>query len=429
MARGRRGGFRMRFAGLGSSTGHWIGRLAKRLNLAILPQSEFQRLTIERNALAREVAELRRTVRATSQQARELALDLEQQRAATAATAAEREKLRFERDTLEVRILHVQQKSDMHRDVLLAERDGLAAVAADPTIDRDRRLAACDRHILAGGIDEVEALLESLRECPEHAPFVERGRSLCMHLRRSGMLDVLERVPNGGTGAAGAFCSPLRFRAPGADKIVLVFKSADSRFWLNYEQLFQALKRFGTHLIFLKDDHVRYFMHGIDGFGAGYQNSLHDLRALCRSFGDLPIYCIGSSMGAFGALRYGLDVGAEAVLALSPMTSLDASVVDRPLADEIWISRYMGEDAIDLRPLYAAAARVPRVTIYHGAQNDRDSTHARRFADIPGARIVALDGYTGHDSFAHLLAQQRLDQVFAEFLTASTCRIGDHRDN
>jgi hypothetical protein len=64
----------------------------------------------------------------------------------------------------------------------------------------------------------------------------------------------------------------------------------------------------------------------------------------------------------------------------------------------------------------AGRVAIPRLTLYHGARNVRDARHAQRLADLPGASAITLEDYAGHDSQAHLTAQQKLDAVYAEFL-------------
>jgi hypothetical protein len=175
------------------------------------------------------------------------------------------------------------------------------------------------------------------------------------------------------------------------------------------------LEPFGHHVVFLQDSRAQCFAKGIDGLRAGYESSLADLRALCAGLGSLPIYCIGKSMGGFGALHHGLDLDARAVLAFSTRTSLAANV-EPPNGHEVFAREVLGAQAIDLKPLYAARSAIPRLTLYYGARNGADLRHAERFADLPGARVIALADYAGHDSHAHLMAQQKLEAVFAEFL-------------
>ncbi|HEY2136200.1 MAG TPA: hypothetical protein VGH49_09945 [Xanthobacteraceae bacterium] len=389
----------------------------------------------ERDRLAAEVAALRadlirqdRIVAALAAEggliraeADELRADLGRQCEVAAALAAQRDKAVYERDILTSELSYTRDVLEPERDNLLVERDGLQAVLADETLSLHRRISAYHQVIVRCGLAPVVGLLERLRDRREHTAIVARGLAECRSLAKSGVFDEFDRVSQEvGPGApgAGVLLFPPRWRAPAANKIVLLFQGADRRIWGNVMLQFQALKPLGQHLVFLRDARPHYYMDGIQGLRSGYENSLEDLRALCTSMGQLPIYCIGNSMGGFGALRYGLDLGAAAVLAFSTGTSLGANIdtSSSPPPDEVWANRQMGAKAIDLKPLLAGRADIPRLTLYHGALNHRDARHAARLADLPGARVIALPDFAGHGTMAHLIAERKLGGVVAEFL-------------
>jgi hypothetical protein len=360
------------------------------------------------------IAELRAERERLRAEAEQLRKDWVREREIAAAREAERNRAAFDRDMYEAQLNHVRALLEPERDALLMQRSGLAGVVSDETLDVHRRIAACECVIANGGLAQVVELLESLRGRSEHAEVVGRGLALCRSLVSSGILARLDRVSS--ERPTWKMSVPvLQLRAPSADKIVLIFMAEGRRFWSVMQVLLRVLEPFGQHLMFLSDSSPRFFLHGVDGLRPGYANSIEDLRKLAGALGDLPIYCLGSSKGGFAALRYGLDLGAEHVLAFSPWTSLAAND-DSPAADEVWTSRCMGADAIDLKPLFAGCSRIPRLTIYYGALNGRDARHARRLADLPGVRVLAIEGYGGHGSLSQLIAQRKIEAVLGDFL-------------
>jgi radical SAM superfamily enzyme YgiQ (UPF0313 family) len=88
------------------------------------------------------------------------------------------------------------------------------------------------------------------------------------------------------------------------------------------------------------------------------------------------IFCLGESMGGFGALRYGLELGAEAVLAMGTYTTLLADVGDPVPEDEKYVNRRLRADAVDLLPLFRGAASIPRITLIHAACRSRPRQRA-----------------------------------------------------
>jgi hypothetical protein len=314
----------------------------------------------------------------------------------------------FDRDMADTRVRALQDLLEPERDDLIAQRDGLETVLADETLKLNRRVAAYHRAILRDGLTPVMEVLQRVGIQKEQSAISARGLAECRSIAGSGLLDRLEE-------AKGHLRVPLRWRAPAAEKIVLVFTGPDTRFWAHHVLQFRALKPFGQHILFLQDSRLACYTDGIDGLRRGYENSLEDLRALCSELGNLPIYCMGRSTGGFGALRFGLDLEAQAVLAFSPRTSLAANL--EPRADEVYARDMLGERAIDLKPLFAARTSIPRLTLYYGALNGSDVRHAQRFADLPGAQVIALEGLAGHNSQGRLIAEKKNDTVLAEFLT------------
>jgi hypothetical protein len=119
-------------------------------------------------------------------------------------------------------------------------------------------------------------------------------------------------------------------------------------------------------------------------------------------------------MGGFGALRYGLDLGARRVLAIETMTSTKGDVCRAQ--DERWLADKLGDLAVDLRALYREHPGAPPATLYYGAENRRDAIHAERFADVPGARVIAIAGSRDHDCLGKLIGDGRFPEILAEFL-------------
>jgi hypothetical protein len=119
-------------------------------------------------------------------------------------------------------------------------------------------------------------------------------------------------------------------------------------------------------------------------------------------------------MGGFGALRYGLDLGARRVLAIETMTTIKGDVCRAQ--DERWLADKLGHRAVDLRALYLQHPAPPPAVLYYGADNRRDAIHAERFADVPGARVVPVAGSANHDCLGKLMADGRFPEILTEFL-------------
>jgi hypothetical protein len=304
------------------------------------------------------------------------------------------------------------------RDILAMRHYGLAPVLADASLPQERRLAVCEVAILEGRLAEVRSTLEALHNDWVHRPTAARGLALCNHLLRSGLLRDLGWSQQPGLEEPRPLTRPLRFSPPGARDVVLVFLGADSRFWMQIAGLHPFLAPFGRHVVYLFDTQFSCFLRGIDGLGSSHETALGGLRALCRTLSESEagIYCYGGSMGGFGALRYGLDLGARKVLTFGAPTSLKGDVCR--VQFEIGLAKRLGALALDLKPLYLREPARPQVTLYYSALNARDTAHTQRFADVPGANIVAVEDTSDHDCLRKLVADGCFPDILAKFLDA-----------
>ena len=344
-------------------------------------------------------------------------------RAELTAMRQERRALEDARDCLAFELEQTEGHL-LERDLLKMRHLGLASVVADASLPPKRRLAVCEVAILEGRLAEVRARLETLRDDPVHRPTAARGLALCNHLLGTGLLRDLGWPPQGGPEEPRPLTQPLRFSPPGAQGVVVVFLGADTRFWMPIAAVHQFLAPFGRHVVYLMDTQFSCFLRGIDGLGASYETALGELGALCRTLcgGEPEIYCYGGSMGGFAALRYGLGLRARKVLAFSAPTSLKGDVIR--VQTEIQLAKRLGALAVDLKPLYLGEPAPPQVTLYHGALNRRDTTHARRFVDVPGAKIIAVADTDDHDCVDKLVAKGRFPDILAEFLEARPASTG-----
>jgi hypothetical protein len=334
------------------------------------------------------------------------------------AALAERARLVAERDQMAAELMYLRHGELAERDRLVAARDGLEAFLRDDSLEEERRLVICDHAVADGRLAEVLAIFHRLRDDPAHVRMAQQELTRLRYVVASGLLRDLGMPNVAADQPAAPLGPPFRALVTDADRILLVFLGAGRRFWLLMGMLHRLLKPFGTHIVYLCDSRIVSYARGIDGLGSSYQTALAALRDLCRSLAPRRprIFCFGQSMGGIGALRYGLDLGAEAVLATGAMTSLAANVGDPVPEDEKAVSRRLGADAVDLLPLFRAASVIPRVTLIHAAGMGRDTLHAQRLAGLRGARVVAIPDLDGHDVLPRLIAEHRFEHEIARLL-------------
>lgn len=168
-----------------------------------------------------------------------------------------------------------------------------------------------------------------------------------------------------------------------------------------YLMLHQSMRDLpDMHLIAIRDPRRCFSMCGVDGLGDTYEACLDSLRKLLRALGVTSVYCAGVSAGGYPALRYGLSLKAQGVLAMSAPTTLDlksdpgTTLADYPFLTALYRTRReMGQDLV---PLYQTTLPRPRALLLYAPSNSRDAWLSRRMGGIPGVELEELDEKAGH---------------------------------
>lgn len=178
------------------------------------------------------------------------------------------------------------------------------------------------------------------------------------------------------------------------------------------------------HRIHLRDPRMAWYLQGIDGMGTGLDGTLEVLRGHIRALPATRMTMLGQSMGGYGAILYGLGLGADRVVALGALSTMDAADA-RARGDTRWLSvmeRLEAEGVAaaqtDLVALARQTAAPPELRLHYGERPDApgqgdsnlDLFHAERFAALPGCRVVRHAG-SDHVVVNHLKAIRELDAV------------------
>jgi hypothetical protein len=136
---------------------------------------------------------------------------------------------------------------------------------------------------------------------------------------------------------------------------------------------------------------------------------------MIASLGGRRLVCYGDSGGAFAALHYGLELGAEAVLATGARTNL--ANLRRARGDNS-LHPESSDVAIDLRELFRASPRPPRTLLVYAEHNWDDRLHALHLASLSGVMLRKVTKYSRHIVVPELIRrgefQSLLDWLIAQ---------------
>jgi hypothetical protein len=302
------------------------------------------------------------------------------------------------------------------------EADIAAALAAiaNTAASPQARLASCDLLIRNGVVECALPTLRSLAAVPMCAG---RARLLLRtgeYLLRRGLLNDLVPVGIEGSSASQPRIPGVAATAFWRDKdpqrasqnLLIVFTGFGKEFWISLDLLHRILRHSFGQILYLRDFLNLCYQAGVPGLGNNYAVTLDRLKHIVHESSVEKLYMLGSSAGGYAALRYGLDLSADAILALSPITELCSDgVTARRLK-----ARQVSPEEMDLLPDYERAHRRPNATIVYGAQNPKDSAAAKRFADFPEFRLVAVPDFAEHTVTAHLIGTGEFEQFVQDLV-------------
>jgi hypothetical protein len=192
---------------------------------------------------------------------------------------------------------------------------------------------------------------------------------------------------------------------PGAACALLVFTSGFHKFQAPLNLMHRWFGLLGASVVYLRDFNRLFYLQGIRSLGNGYAATLVGLRRIVDTLGVTRIACVGASSGSYGAMRIGLDLGAERVLCLAGPSMFDDSIPDL-LARERLCGPF--PNPIDKRRLnlalpYAMAPNPPRLRLVFGADHATDRREAANMRRVPFVERIPLPGLAHHSVVPRLV--------------------------
>ena len=273
-------------------------------------------------------------------------------------------------------------------------------------------IKSIDELLGRGKLDRARFALERMRE---QAPDLEWPQTI---------LHLLTLMPDGDVQGA-RFTDDAKsdlqvVPRDGARTVILGF--CGHRHQLNMPLwLFQRwMSKLDASVVYLRDFADTFYVGGVSSCGS-FHATAERLRQIIGELGAQRVVCIGNSSGAFGAMLYGLELGADHVFGFSGAYNMETDFNTYLNRNEaaLRISETHPDARLDLRELYLGAARGPKAELFYGDKCWDDRIHAEHMAGVPGVELKPIPGYAGHGALPELIQRREFDKVLARFVSAS----------
>ena len=181
-----------------------------------------------------------------------------------------------------------------------------------------------------------------------------------------------------------------------------------------------ALARRGISAVYLQDHHLSSYAEGVASLAPDWDGTVAALERLVEGTRARRIFTLGVSAGAAGACGFGLELGVEGMILVSPILSGDLDwrrdVGDRragAVARRAWGAR---GPLSHIPRLYDALPARPRVEVWSDPEATLDRAHVALIAGYEGVTAHDLPSGTGHGGLDDMMAAGLLEEALDRFL-------------
>ena len=201
----------------------------------------------------------------------------------------------------------------------------------------------------------------------------------------------------------------LPFEIPGNDTAILVFCGGSHRVGFPLSLAHQWFGSLDATVIYLFDDTNTFYFNGLASIAGGFEQTVDFLRQQLQAMGITSLYCYGSSLGTYAAIRFATALKAVGVLAFAGPTNLTPDFL---VANQIYPKRLPlvlteTENALDLRQLLLQVSAPPLVTLYYGGLNNTDTLQATNLAGLANVCLKPVAGVSEHNVVRDVIINEK----------------------
>ena len=271
---------------------------------------------------------------------------------------------------------------------------------------------AIDKLLVRGRIEAARAALSQLREQQPQLKWADSVYRL---------IDLLPEAVGPEPRFRDNLDSDLQVvERPGSKTVIFAFCGRKHHIGLPLWLFQRWMSGLGASVVYLRDFNDSHYVRGVRSIGS-QERTASELDRLAGMLGAERVLCLGNSSGGYGAMLYGLGIGAEKVIGFSGATNLEPgfNVHLNRAAAALALEQALPDAKLDLRELYLAASRPPRTLLIYGEQAWDDRIHAEHMAGAPGVQLAPMEGHAGHGTVAELIHRGRFASLLEDLSAPS----------
>jgi tetratricopeptide (TPR) repeat protein len=182
----------------------------------------------------------------------------------------------------------------------------------------------------------------------------------------------------------------------GAQTAVLVFSGSADEVSIPLALFDRYLATLNVTAIYLKDfSRLRYLL-GIQSLGQDYPGTLAALGDMLSRLGVKRWCMLGNCVGGFAAIRYGVELGADRILAFGAPTynarDSFAKVEESRRFMRTRLEENVPREMTDLKPFLEARRHGAQIELFYEEEDTDDRMHALRLSGLPGITLHPQPG-------------------------------------
>ena len=205
----------------------------------------------------------------------------------------------------------------------------------------------------------------------------------------------------------------------GANGCLLVFSGINDNVQLPIPLFHRVVSTLDLHLVYFRDELRNLYLTGIEGVSPGLEKAADGIRRILSDIGAQQVYTLGNSSGGFGAIAYGIQLGAKGVIASGSPTNLRTDFMSADGRATAVINRLNSQlpaEVLDLGLMLRSARNRPEIYCYFGAEHALDAAHAKHIAGFGNVHLRPVADCESHGVILPLMERGELLPAIAELV-------------